>query len=201
MNFNDSETKQNLARAFAAECQAGARYQFMATQAQNEQLVFIKDTLKMLAKNEMAHAKLFYDYILDKSGGDCEVGICADYPYVEPSLADSLKAEVEIELDEFENLYPSFAKVALSEGFEDIANSFMVVSKVEQTHAEMLRMLAKNYAKNKLYSHKQKVLMKCSNCGHVAIQTSGWKECPLCNLGTGNIEIDFKQVLLDCLNA
>ena len=199
MNFNQSQTKKNLARAFAAECQAGARYQFMATQAQNEQLVFIKDTLKMLAKNEMAHAKLFYDYILEKGGEDLEVNICADYPYLEPALSDSLKAEVEIELDEFENLYPSFAKTAEEEGFEDIANSFMVVSKVEQTHAEMLRLLAKNYEKDSLYSHKQKVLMKCSNCGHVAIQSKGWQQCPLCSLSQGYIEIDFKNVLSDCL--
>ena len=201
MNFNESRTKHNLARSFAAECQAGARYQFMATQAQNEGLVFVKDTLKMLAKNEMAHAKLFYDYILEKCGEECEVNVCADYPYVEPCLADSLNAEVKIELDEFENLYPEFACVAKEEGFDDVANSFFVVSKVEKTHAEMLRLLAKNYEKNKLYSHKQKVLMKCSNCGHIAIQTAGWKECPLCSLPTGNIEIDFSEVLLKCLDA
>ena len=30
MNFQDSKTKENLARSFAAECQEGARYQFMA---------------------------------------------------------------------------------------------------------------------------------------------------------------------------
>ena len=200
MNFNESQTKKNLARAFAAECQAGARYQFMATQAQNEQLVFIKDTLKMLAKNEMAHAKLFYDYILEKGGEDFEVNICADYPYLEPALADSLKAEVEIELDEFENLYPDFAKIAEDEGFDDVATSFMAVSKVEKTHAEMLNYLAKNYAKNSLYKHKQKVLMKCSNCGHISSQSNGWNTCPLCSLGQGYIEIDFGEILTDCLN-
>ncbi len=201
MNFNESKTKQNLAHAFAAECQAGARYQFMATQAQNEQLVFLKDTLKMFAKNEMAHAKLFYDYVIEKSGKNCEVDICADYPYVELSLSESLKAEVEIELDEFENLYPNFAKIAEEEGFDDIAESFMVVSRVEQTHAEILKNLAKNYAKNTLYTHKQKTLMKCSNCGHVAIQTSGWEKCPLCNLPTGNIEINYSEILKECLEA
>ena len=65
MNFLESRTRQNLARAFAAECQAGARYQFMATMAQNEKLFYVKDTMKMLAKNEMAHAKLFYDFIVE----------------------------------------------------------------------------------------------------------------------------------------
>ena len=30
VDFNESKTKTNLARAFAGECQAGARYQFIA---------------------------------------------------------------------------------------------------------------------------------------------------------------------------
>ena len=30
MNFLESKSKENLARAFAAECQDGARYQFIA---------------------------------------------------------------------------------------------------------------------------------------------------------------------------
>ena len=200
MDFNNSKTKQNLAHAFAAECQAGARYQFMATQAQNEQLVFIKDTLKMFAKNEMAHAKLFYDYILENSGGECEVNICADYPYVEPALADSLRAEVDIELDEFENLYPKFAEIAKDEGFDDIANSFLVVSKVEKTHAEMLKKLAKGYDKESLYKNRQKVLMKCSNCGHIDLKTNGWQQCPLCLMGQGYIEINFSDVLNNCIS-
>ena len=125
--------------------------------------------------------------------------ICADYPYVEPSLSESLKAEVDIELDEFENLYPNFAKEAEEEGFDDIAESFMVVSKVEKTHAEMLRLLAKNYEKETLYSHKQKVLMKCSNCGHISMQSKGWDACPLCSLGEGYIEISFSSVLNECV--
>ena len=200
MDFNNSKTKQNLAHAFAAECQAGARYQFMATQAQNEQLVFIKDMLKMLAKNEMAHAKLFYDYILENSDSNCEVNISADYPYIEPALADSLKAEVEIELDEFKNLYPGFAEVAKEEGFDDIANSFLVVSKVEKTHAEMLKKLAKDYEKDSLYKNRQKVLMKCSNCGHIDLKSSGWEQCPLCSLGQGYIEINFSEILNKCLS-
>mgnify|MGYP003455708117 CR=1 FL=1 len=78
MNFNESQTKVNLAKSFAAECQAGARYQFMATQAQMEQLVYVKDTMKMIAKNEMAHPKLFYDYIVQYAG-ECKVEFEADY--------------------------------------------------------------------------------------------------------------------------
>lgn len=199
MDFSKSQTKHNLARAFAAECQAGARYQFMATQAQTEQLVFIKDTMKMLAKNEMAHAKLFYDYITDKCGSKCVVDLDADYPFVEETLENSLKQEAQIEQEEFAEIYPEFAKVAEDEGFNDIAESFKLVAAVEKTHAAMLNMLSKQYESKTLYKHKSKVVCKCSNCGHVAYQAEGWKKCPLCGMPEGYIQIDFSGVISETL--
>ena len=201
MKFNESETKQNLAKSFAAECQAGARYQFMATQAQSEQLVYVKDTLKMIAKNEMAHAKLFYDYIVDNCGEECKVEFDADFPYVDPSLDVSLEKEAEIERDEFENLYPKFAKIAKEEGFDDIAKSFEEVAKVEQTHSEMLNLITNGYKNDNLYSSRAKRLIKCSNCGHLECGNEGWKKCPLCSLGQGYIAIDFSDVLQKCADC
>ena len=194
MNFNESKTKQNLAKSFAAECQAGARYQFMATQAQTENLDYIKTTMKMIAKNEMAHAKLFYDYILEKCGKECKVEFDADYPYVCPGLEISLKQEAEIELDEFENLYPEFARVAREEGFEDIAESFEIVAAVEKTHAGILNHLHKLYSKKSLYKNKCKTILRCSNCGHTAYQKEGWKTCPLCSLEEGYIQLDYNEI-------
>ncbi len=201
MKFNDSKTKENLAKAFAAECQAGARYQFMATQAQSEGLVFVKDTLKAIAKNEMAHAKLFYDYILENCGEKCKVEFNADYPYVCPALDQSLLEESKIEEEEFDSLYPDFAEIAKEEGFKTIAESFMQVAKVEHTHAEMLKYLAKNYANKSLYKSKVKKLQKCTNCGHIDILSEGWKICPLCSLEQGNISIDYSEILQKCLES
>lgn len=192
MNFNESQTKVNLAKSFAAECQAGARYQFMATQAQMEQLVYVKDTMKMIAKNEMAHAKLFYDYIVEKSG-ECVVDLHADYPYVEPSLEKSLCAEMQIEQEEFDTLYPEFARIAREEGFKDIAESFELVAKVEKTHANILEVICEGYKKKSLYKGKVKRMLKCSNCGHLAEQAEGWQECPLCSLNQGYITLDFTE--------
>lgn len=193
MNFNTSQTKENLAKSFAAECQAGARYQFMATMAQTEMLVYIKDTMKMIAKNEMAHAKLFYDYIVDK-GGECKVQIEADYPYVNSTLESSLCQEMQVEQEEFDTIYPEFARVAREEGFEDIAESFELVARVEKTHAEILKLLCDGYKNKSLYKSRMNRLFKCSNCGHFDYLTENWKECPLCHLGKGYIAIDFSEI-------
>lgn len=193
MNFNESQTKVNLAKSFAAECQAGARYQFMATMAQSEMLVYIKDTMKMIAKNEMAHAKLFYDYIIEK-GGECKVEIEADYPYVNATLENSLCSEMKIEQEEFDTIYPEFAEIAREEGYDDIAESFELVARVEKSHADILNLLCEGYKSKSLYKSKTERLFKCSNCGHFDYLTENWKECPLCSLQKGYIAIDFSEV-------
>ena len=64
MNFNDSQTKVNLAKSFAAECQAGARYQFMAKMAQQEGYQYMSMLIRTLAHNEMAHAQQFFNKII-----------------------------------------------------------------------------------------------------------------------------------------
>ena len=43
MNFKESKTAKNLARAFAGECQAGARYQFIAQTAESEKQAYLKN--------------------------------------------------------------------------------------------------------------------------------------------------------------
>lgn len=198
MNFNESQTRKNLAKAFAAECQAGARYQFMATKAQNEQLFFVKDTMKSLAKNEMAHAKLFYDYIVDNSDKD-KVDFEADYSYLESELDVSLEKEAKIEKNEFKVIYPEFARVAREEGFEDIAKSFELVANVEQSHEKILEYLNKLHSSGKMYESRTKKLFRCTNCGHLAYQTKAWQTCPLCSLGQGYVSLDYNSIFEDCV--
>lgn len=194
MDFNQSTTKTNLARSFAAECQAGARYQFMSKAALQDQQQFISDTMKTLAKNEMAHAKVFYDYIIDKSQGSVKnIAIEAGYPFEMPQLKSSLMEESKIELAEAENIYPSFARIAKDEGFHDIAKSFEQIAEVERTHHQMLRYLASLYKSNKMYKREQPTEWKCSSCGHVEIAKEGWKSCPLCKIPQGYIIIDLEK--------
>ncbi len=194
MNFNDSVTKNNLARSFSAECQAGARYQFMSKLAIADQQKFISDTLKTLAKNEMAHAKVFYDHIIKMNGGSVKnIPIEAGYPFDDPILKTSLMEESKIELAEGDNIYPSFARIARDEGFPEIAKSFELVAKVEKTHFRILNYLAKLYKANKMHKRSVATEWKCGNCGNVEISKQGWTTCPLCSMPSGYIIIDFEK--------
>ena len=196
MNFNESVTKTNLARSFAAECQAGARYQFMSKMALQNQMQFISDTMKTLAKNEMAHAKVFYDFILEKSeGGVRNIAIEAGFPFDAPELETSLLEEAKTELSEANNIYPSFARIAKDEGFHDIAKAFEMVANVESTHHRILQYLGQLYKSHKLYKRSEATEWKCSSCGYVAISKEAFKICPLCKMPQGYVIIDLEKEL------
>lgn len=196
MDFNNSVTKTNLARSFAAECQAGARYQFMSKMALTDQQQFLSDTMKTLAKNEMAHAKVFYDLILEMSGGNVKnIPIEAGYPFEKPELKNSLLEESKIDLAEANNIYPSFARIAKDEGFLDAAKAFEMVANVEATHHKILQYLGNLYKSNKMYKREKPTNWKCSSCGYINNSKEGFKSCPLCKLPQGYIIIDLEKEL------
>ena len=68
MQFNQTQTFLNLARAFAGESQAGMRYQMIAQQATAQGYKTLADTIRSIAKNETHHARIFFDYLIKYAG-------------------------------------------------------------------------------------------------------------------------------------
>lgn len=192
MDFKDSQTLKNLTRAFAGECQDGAFYQYMADEATQNKLSYISTILKQLATNEMAHAKVFYDYIGKHcSGGVDMVEIKATYPMKYGKLDEMLLAKAENEERQGDKVYPEFAKVAKKEGFEDIAEILIQIGKIEQCHNKVLLELHDLKTKNKLYSRNTLTLWKCFNCGHEDKLKKVWKQCPICSKDQGFVKINL----------
>lgn len=192
MNFENSETKINLARAFAGECQDGARYQFIATQAEQEGYQYIKTLLKTLAKNEMAHAKVFYDLITQNcKSSQHNIRIEGGYPFECGNLQQNLQDSMETEVSQSQNVYPSFAKIAMDEGFEEIAHKFELVATVENCHHLLLTQLLEKMKTKKLYKSAEPVKWKCSECGFEHTAKQAWSKCPSCNMPQGYVEISI----------
>ena len=192
MNFQDSITKQNLARSFAAECQEGARYQFMAKMAQQQGYQYMSMLIRTLAHNEMAHAQQFFNKIVELGGNQTQnIEICAGYPFKSGELLEVLRNEAENERMSSDSIYPKFADIARDEGFKDVAELFDMVSKVEKTHERTLKHLADNLDCNCLYKCDNEHAFKCDECGTIIKDKCAPKTCPLCHMGQGYYRIDF----------
>ncbi len=192
MDFNTSQTKTNLARAFAGECQGGARYQFIAQKAMQEGKINIQTVFRTLAKNEMAHARIFWDELASHSGNlNKNIEIKAGYPFENGELVDMIKYASSNEKSESTTIYPSFSKIAEDEGFKDIAQKFKLVALVENDHFMLLDELYNRIKSKQLYTMQKDYEWKCSHCGHVHIAKDAFKVCPLCALSQDNIELDM----------
>lgn len=193
MNFQDSKTKENLARSFAAECQEGARYQFLAKMAQQQGYQYMSMLIRTLAHNEMSHAQQFFNKIVELGGNQTQnIDIAAGYPFKSGELCDVLLQEAENEHGSAESIYPQFAQIARDEGFKDVADLFDMVASVERTHERTLRKLHENMKCDCLYKCESgKHSFKCDECGTIILDKCAPKTCPLCKMGQGYYRIDF----------
>ena len=84
MNLKDSKTFKNLARAYAGECQAKTRYEFIEYGARINGYKNIADIIDEIVYQEFNHARMFYTFI--QKGSDTlldNIEINAGYPFRE----------------------------------------------------------------------------------------------------------------------
>lgn len=192
MNFNDSNTKECVARAFAGVCQDGARYQFIAKSAFNEGFSFISDEMKTISKNKMAHAAVLYKLMLDNITSTTEnVDIEAGYPFEAHKLRTSLKDSSEIEEYQANNVYPHFAKIAQDEGFKEISKLFLLIASVCKSNSKKLAHFAIKFESKNLYSSSNNEKWICSNCGYSENSKKAWNNCPLCSYPKGYVSFNI----------
>ena len=127
MEFKNSKTVENLKAGFAGESQANRRYLYFALKADEEGFQEIAQVFRSTADGETAHAFGHLKYLA--TVGDPVTG--------EPigSTEQNLKSAIAGETYEYSQMYPGFAKAARTEGYEDIAHWFEVLSKAEKSHA------------------------------------------------------------------
>lgn len=189
MQFENTETFKNLARAFAGECQAGMRYQMIAKLAMKERMKTLADAVRTIAKNETLHATQFFNKIIEKTGSRENVAFDAGYPFHMGTLEEGLKFAAQDEHNETEDIYPAFALTAQKEGFEDVAALFKMVAEVEAQHKIIFLYLHDGVRNGTLYKSESPILWICSECGYMHVATQAWKTCPLCKSEQGYVEL------------
>lgn len=178
-SLKGTKTAENLMKAFAGESQARNRYTFYSSVAKKEGYVQISRLFMETADNEKEHAERFFKFLKETYKHEA-INITADFPVTLGNTMDNLLAAAEGEHEEWDDLYPAFAKVAREEGFDAIAMVFEKIASVEKHHEARYRKLLSNIEKDKVFKKEESILWKCGNCGYIHEGTCAPELCPAC---------------------
>ncbi len=200
MNLNKSQTLLNLAKAYAGECQARTRYEFLEYGLRYNGYNAVASVIDKLAYQEFNHARMMYTYIQNCEHTIDNIEVCSGYPFKQKwDYVENLRLASIDELNEVDT-YGAYSKTASDEGFTEIANLFDLVAQVEKTHSEILADLYDKLSNDTLYKSKQPRMWTCSSCGHCATSKTPWKQCPLCGAKIGYVQIDECSPYSNCNN-
>jgi rubrerythrin len=164
-DLKGTKTEKNLLEAFAGESMARNKYTYFASKAKSDGYVQISKIFEETAANEQEHAKLWYKYLHGGKVADTMT-----------NLADAAGGENY----EWTDMYARMAREAREEGFDDIAEKFEGVAKIEKEHEERYLKLLDNIKKECVFSKENDVIWQCSNCGHIVIGKKAPDVCPVC---------------------
>lgn len=184
-SIKGTKTEQNLLKAFAGESQAKNRYTFFAKIAAKEGYEKVSQYFLDTAHNEQAHAKEFFKRL---EGGMVE--ITASYPAgILSTTVENLREAANGEQEEWDELYPEFAKIANNEGFAEIAALFTNIAEVERHHMERYRKLAEDVNNGSIFKKIEETEWRCRNCGYTHTDNEAAEICPICKHERAHFEI------------
>ncbi len=170
-------TEQNLLKAFAGESQARNRYTYFASVAKKEGYEQIAAVFSETADQEKEHAKRFFKFL---EGGEAVIN-GASYPAGRiGTTPENLLAAAMGEKEEWNELYPAFAKAAEEEGFPEVAETFRRVSEVEEEHERRYLKLLSRITDGDFFHRKGEIWWQCRNCGYITKAKEAPKVCPSC---------------------
>jgi len=175
-NLKGTQTEKNILTAFAGESQARNRYTYFASQAKKDGYVQISEIFTETANQEKEHAKRLFKLL---EGG--EVDVAAAFPAgVIGTTLENLQEAAAGENYEYTDMYPGFAKTAIEEGFEEIADIFKAIAVAEKQHEKRYLALAVNITNGMVFKKEQSVVWRCRNCGYLHESKDAPEECPAC---------------------
>ena len=174
MNLSGTKTEANLNAAFAGECQARVKYGYFASKAKKEGYEQIAAIFEETSDNEKEHAKIWYKLL---KGGAVK------------DTVSNLKEAIEGENYEETEMYVKFAAEAREEGFDEIADLFEKVGKIEANHEERYRRVLEKLEQGITFKSDGVSVWKCRNCGYIHIGDSAPEVCPVCKHPQSYFEI------------
>ena len=181
LQLKGTETADNLMKASAGESQARNRYVFFADTARREGYMEIAEIFEETAANEQAHAKRFYNFLVEGGLNHDAVTVSADYPVSLGDTHDNLISAAQGEHEEWAALYKEAADKAEKEGFETVAAVYKAIAKVEEFHEQRFLELKERMERDEVFKQPEKTKWICMVCGYIHEGYEAPKICPSCN--------------------
>lgn len=179
MELRNSETAQNLMRAFAGESQARNRYDQAAAICRKQGLPVLEYVFRFTAEQERVHAKLFWEQLRPLTGES--VTIQGGYPAeATEDPAALLRFARHDEYEEHGSVYPAFGDTAAREGFAGAASAFRQIAAIEKIHGDRFARFGELLETGTLFVSDVKTGWMCLKCGHVQEGLEAPKHCPVC---------------------
>lgn len=184
--FTDSQTHRNLRTACLGEMHAQRLYLHAARKMEEAKLHVVAHAFNFTAAQEKEHADVFRGMIA--AHGGCTVPLAEDAPLLLPHAPlEILQAVAQSEHDEWDTIYPFYARVATEEGYPRIAETFRRIAETEQFHAQRFLQYAKALADGTLFRDDRPISWVCLPCG----QLHSGHEAPACCSGCGKNQGHF----------
>ena len=174
MGLKNTKTEENLRKALAGESIARNKYTYFAAAARAAGNEEVAAAFEEMAKNEMTHAKFWFEQLYGKP----------------TDTKECLMKAAHGEYEEWHGMYPDFARQAREDGLENLAVMFEHVAAIERSHENRFMTLLAKLAKSDPVNvstddHKEeqmtrtkKLGYRCQFCG--AILGSRVDVCPVC---------------------
>lgn len=199
MKLEESKTFENLAAAFATECQARTRYEYIEYGARFNGYKALAEMIDKMAYQEFTHSRMLYAAIqqCDLEQVD-NIEISGGFPFKEKwDVCQNLMLASDDEQQDAK-AYEMYIKIAEDEGFRNEAELFKMIRKVELRHSKVFKYLHNKMKDGNLYKADKEVKWVCPDCGHVHFGFEAPQECALCKAKQGTFEICLPEEFYCC---
>lgn len=183
-SLKGSQTEKNIMAAFIGESQARNKYTYWAGKAKDEGYIQMQLAFLETAEQEKEHAKRLFKFL---EGGDVTQTVTAGAGVI-GTTAENLKMSAAGENHEWQHMYPDFAKVARSEGFDAVAIVMESIAIAEKQHAKRYEAFSKHIENDDVWVQETATTWRCLNCGFLYTGKEAPKQCPACAHPQGYFE-------------
>lgn len=164
LDFQSSQTYINLQNALKNEFETSTKYDMFGVQARDESLIEVSNIFNNISENQILIAQRLWGLINDGDTTTLE------------NLRDAASDEEYAERE----LYREYSRVALEEGYDDLAQLFNGIANIKLNHTVVFQTTATELEDGSMFCKEEEGLWLCLGCGNILIGLCAPEICPIC---------------------